>query len=103
MSPQPAPSDSGIAVVADDLTPLAPSDSGIIITADPPRPDLPGGFDLAFRQAVAGLILDALIKGYVTNSEYVRGEARRRGLSVEQLLAAYLARTIMHKVDGEYV
>ena len=102
MSPQPSPSDSGIAIVADDLAPLPPSDSGVL-TADPPRPDLPGGFDLAFRRAVAGLILDALTKGYVTNREYVRGEARRRGLSVEQLLAAYLARTIMHKVDGEYV
>jgi hypothetical protein len=33
----------------------------------------------------------------------VRGEARRRGLSVEQLLAAYLARRIMDKVDDDYV
>jgi hypothetical protein len=83
----------------------SPSDSGITIPADgiSSGEGMHGDFDRVFRQEVAAKILDALAKGYVTHREFVRKEAKRRNLSVEQLLAAYLARTIMDKVDSEYI
>jgi hypothetical protein len=90
--PAPAGSDSGI--IAAVSVPAA-SDSGITIA--------PGGRDLAFRQDVAAKILDALTKSYVTRREFVLREAQRRGLTVEHLLAAYLTRKIMDKVDREYL
>jgi hypothetical protein len=71
------------------------SDSGITLTVRSPDP--------VFRREVAAKILDTLTQGYVTRREFVQREAHRRGLSVEQLLAAYLTRTIMDKVDSEYL
>jgi hypothetical protein len=62
-----------------------------------------GLYDRAFRQEVAAKIYDALAKGYVTHRESMVREARKRNLTVEQLLAAYLARIIMDKVDSDYV
>jgi hypothetical protein len=99
----PLPSDSGIIIVNDDLSQAnatggpvpSGSDSGITIA--------PGGWNLEFRQEVAAKILDALTQAYVTRREFVLEEARRRGVSVEELLAAYLTRTIMDKVDREYI
>jgi hypothetical protein len=79
------------------VSPSAPSDSGFTFGRET------GRFDGAFRQEVAAKILEALAKGYVTHKEVMRREARKRNLSVEQLLAAYLARTIMDKVDSEYI
>jgi hypothetical protein len=101
--PDPSASDSGITLVVDDLSwadaavgpvPSA-SDSGVTITGRGPDP--------AFRREVAAKILDTLTQGYVTRREFVLREAQRRGLSVEQLLAAYLTRTIMDEVDREYL
>jgi hypothetical protein len=63
----------------------------------------PGRFDRAFRQEVADRVLGILTAGYVARREFVQEEARRRNLSVEQLMAAYIARTIMDKVDKEYI
>jgi hypothetical protein len=99
----PSASDSGIVIVNDDLSQAnatggsmpSGSDSGITIA--------PGGWNLAFRQDVAAKILDALTQAYVTRRGFVLEEARRRGLSVEELLAAYLTRRIMDKVDREYI
>ena len=91
----------------------SPSDSGITIVAE--WPEQTGNtttmladsniasFDQAFRQNVAAVIFDVLTKGYLTNREYVLREARRRNMSVEHLLAAYLARKIMDRVDDEYI
>jgi hypothetical protein len=101
--PGPSASDSGITLDVDVPSSAdaaggpesSASDSGITLTLRGPDP--------AFRREVAAKILDTLTQGYVTRREFVLREARRRGLSVEQLLAAYLARTIMDKVDSEYL
>ncbi len=80
------------------------SDSVIITAGSDPSPTAgPGRFDRAFRQEVADKVLGILKVGYVVRREFVQEEARRRNLSVEQLMAAYIARTIMDKVDKEYI
>jgi hypothetical protein len=78
------------------------SDSGIVASPSPASAGDPDGVERAFRRSVADLIHVVLTKGYVTRRDFVRGEAARRGLSVEWLLAEYLARTIMDRVDREY-
>ena len=94
--PDSSPSDSGITIVAEwpgqtGNTTATLSDSNI------------ASFDRAFRENVAAMILGVLTKGYFTHREYVLREAQRRNMSVEQLLAAYLARKIMDRVDDEYL
>jgi hypothetical protein len=87
----------------------SPSDSGIVVSplGEPllewPASGPPPTFNQEFRQRIAALLREALTLGYVTRREYVRTEAHRRGLSVEELLAAYLTRKIMDRVDDEYV
>jgi hypothetical protein len=101
--PDPSPSDSGIIIGNDDPSRATAaggpvpsgSDSGITVA--------PGGWNLEFRREVAAKILDTLTQAYVTRREFVLEEARRRGVSVEELLAAYLTRSIMDKVDREYI
>ncbi|MBX6312099.1 MAG: hypothetical protein IRY99_04150 [Isosphaeraceae bacterium] len=62
-----------------------------------------GDFDRAFRQEIAHKIYEILRRAYITDRQYVQEEALKRNLSIEQLLAAYLARIIMDKVDSEYI
>jgi hypothetical protein len=83
---------------------VSPSGSGITTSGSDPFPTAgPGRFDRAFRQEVADRVLGILTAGYVARREFVREEARKRNLSVEQLMAAYIARMIMDKVDKEYI
>jgi hypothetical protein len=81
-----------------------PEDSGFFILGSPAAGgNEPEQFDLAFRQRIADRIHDVLRQAYVTRPEHVAAEARKRGVSCEQLLAAYIARLVMDKVDREYL
>ena len=62
-----------------------------------------GNCDKEFRQEIADTIHDVLWKAYGSQSGHVQKEASRRRTSVEKLLAAYLTRIIMDKVDREYI
>jgi hypothetical protein len=79
-----------------------PSDSGITAFAEAAH-TYNMDFNREYRQKIAAMIVDVLTKGYVTRRDYVVQEAQRRNMSVEQLLAAYLARKIMDRVDNEYI
>ncbi len=83
----------------------ASTESTIIIsTPDQPaqHPDA-GSFDKEFRQEIAVTIHDILLKAYGSQSGHVQKAASRQRTSVEKLLAAYLTRIIMDKVDREYI
>lgn len=64
---------------------------------------LPAGFDLEFRNEVTELVHEILKRSYVTQRESTHDEARRWGLTTEQLVAAAVAHHVMTKVDREYV
>jgi hypothetical protein len=99
----PSPSDSGIVIGNDDPSRATAAGGSVPSGSDSGITIAPGGWNLAFRQEVAAKILDTLTQAYATRRGFVLEEARRRGLSVEELLAAYLTRTIMDKVDREYI
>ena len=60
-------------------------------------------FELEFRKEVAQLVHDILKRNYVTRRRESKLEASRRGVSLEQLVAAAIAHRMMRKVDEEYV
>src|SRR5262249_46656062 len=67
---------------------------------DPP-PEVDAGvysFDLEFRKEVAQYVHDLLKRCYVTRRRETKLEANRRGVSLEQLVAAAIAHRIMRKV-----
>ena len=69
----------------------------------PPAPRGPGRFERSFRRQVAGQIRDVLTRGYVLRYSALLHSARKRGVTVEHLLAVYLTRLVMDKVDREYL
>jgi hypothetical protein len=89
-----------------EIHPLDASTRSTIIISTPNRPIQhpdAGNFDKEFRQEIAHIIHDVLLKAYGSQSGHVQREASRRRTSVEKLLAAYLTRIIMDKVDREYI
>jgi hypothetical protein len=90
---------------SDDAFPPDPADSDVLDLSDSEIQTKPalGNFELAFRREVAQLIYRALTRASGQARELVLAEAQRRGLTVEQLLAAYLTRVLMDKVDREYL
>ena len=79
-----------------------PDDSGIVLHGGGgPERHTPDQRARTFRRAIAERVLRVLTTAYVTRPEPVRAEARRRGITVEQLVAAHIARVIMDKVDNE--
>lgn len=69
-----------------------------IVNAEPPP-----AFDREFRNEVTELVHEILHRSYVTHRESAQGEARRWGLTLEQLVAATVSHHVMRKVDAEYV
>jgi len=89
-----------------EIHPRDASMKSTTIIATPNRPSQhpdAGNFDKEFRQEIAVIIHDVLLKAYGSQSGHVQKEASRRRTSVERLLAAYLTRIIMDKVDREYI
>lgn len=70
---------------------------------DKPSLSIGGDFDRAFRKEIAAWIHGVLSKAYVTDRDAIREEANKRGITVEVLLASYITRVVMHRVDDEYV
>jgi hypothetical protein len=79
-----------------------PTDSEIIAWDNDPEPTL-AECDRIFREKIAGKIHSVLVRAYVKRRGKIAREARDRRVSVEVLIAGYLARVIMDKVDGEYL
>lgn len=86
---------------------LAPSIAptlGIATTPDgTPSRTLGEPYEVRFRKQVSQIVHDLLQKHYVYDPATAREVARRRGLSVEQLLAATITHHVMKKVDEEYL
>jgi hypothetical protein len=78
------------------------TDSEIIAWDQAPEPTL-AECDRDFREKVARKIHSVLVRAYVKRRGKIAREARDRKVSVEVLVAGYLARVIMEKVDGEYL
>jgi hypothetical protein len=79
-----------------------PTDSEIIAWDQAPEPTL-AECDRDFREKVARKIHSVLVRAYVKRRGKIAREARDRKVTVEALVAGYLARVIMEKVDGEYL
>ena len=95
---------SGEWPAAEVPAPPGPSDSAVpdrAAGAARKRPAL-GQFELEFRHEVAQLVYRVLVRAGGDRGA-IEAEAAKRGLSLEELLAAYLTRIIMDKVDREYL
>jgi hypothetical protein len=77
---------------------------GVATTRDGAPPRSEGeAYDLRFRREVSQMVHDLLYRHYVKDNASAREVAHKRGLTVEQLLAATIAHLVMKKVDEEYV
>jgi hypothetical protein len=79
-----------------------PSDPEVVSWDQAPEPTL-AECDRIFREKIARKIHSVLTIAYVKRRGKIAREARERQVTVEELIAGYLARVIMDKVDGEYL
>lgn len=86
---------------------LAPSLSpklGVALTPDGSPLQLDGEpWELRFRKEVSQLVHDLLRKHYELDRSEACKIAHRRGMTLEQLMAATITHLVMKKVDEEYV
>lgn len=77
-----------------------------VVDCAPPRllsVEPPEAFDREFRNEVTDLVHEILRECYVTDRGPRQAEARRWGLTLEQLVAATVSQSVMRKVDNEYL
>jgi hypothetical protein len=79
-----------------------PTDSEIMTWDQAPEPTL-AECDRLFREKIAFRIHSVLNIAYIKRRGKIAREARERKVTVEALIASYLARVIMEKVDDEYL